>query len=250
MIETNETRNEQAAPRLLSPLKVLKASALELTKLPTVCAMAVMLACCYIFSLLTIPALGQALQIKFSFLIYALCGALYGPVPTMLLGVMDQLLIETLMRGNGFLLGYVLSFAFRGLLYGFALYHRTYSAKGLTVTRVALTKTADTALYCILLNTYLNYHYGFISAGSFSAAVTVRIGKNIVLLPLEIFLLCVFLGAMLRALPHVGGMPAVQTQKITKKQMAVIISLAVLGLGLLLAYLLIPSFREALKFGL
>lgn len=245
-MNNEKTDNE----RIVSPLKVLKASALELTKLPTVCVLAVMLAACYVFGMLTIPLLGQALQIKFSFLIYALCGALYGPVPTVLLGVMDQLLVETLMKGNGFLLGYVLSFAFRGLLFGALLYHRTLPRKGLSVGRVALTKAADTLFYNILLNTFLNYHYGFISAGSFAAAVTVRIGKNIVLLPLEIFLLCVFLGAMLRALPHVAGLPEVRTERITKKQIAVIVSLAVLGLGLLLAYLLIPSFREVLKFGL
>ncbi len=244
----NETKTENE--RLVNPFKVLKASALELTKLPTVCVLAVMLACCYVFGMLTIPLLGQALQIKFSFLIYALCGALYGPVPTALLGVMDQLLVETLMKGNGFLLGYVISFAFRGLLFGSLLYHRTLPQKGLSVGRVALTKAADTVFYNVLLNTYLNYHYGFISAGSFAAAVTVRVGKNIVLLPLEIFLLCVFLAAMLRALPHIGGLPEVKTEKITKKQTAVIISLAALGLGLLLAYLFIPSFREVLKFGL
>ena len=244
----NETKIDNE--RLVNPFKALKASALELTKLPTVCVLAVMLACCYVFGMLTIPLLGQALQIKFSFLIYALCGALYGPVPTLLLGVMDQLLVETLMKGNGFLLGYVISFAFRGLLFGSLLYHRALPKKGLSVGRVALTKAADTVFYNILLNTYLNYHYGFISAGSFAAAVTVRVGKNIVLLPLEIFLLCVFLAAMLRALPHIGGLPEVKTEKITKKQTAVIISLAALGLGLLLAYLFIPSFREVLKFGL
>ena len=76
----NETKTENE--RLVNPFKVLKASALELTKLPTVCVLAVMLACCYVFGMLTIPLLGQALQIKFSFLIYALCGALYNVCAT------------------------------------------------------------------------------------------------------------------------------------------------------------------------
>lgn len=242
--------NNVSAARLRSPWAVLKASASELTKLPTVCAMAIMLAACYVFGMLTIPLLGQALQIKFSFLIYALCGTLYGPVPAMLLGLCDQLLIETLLKGNGILFGYIISFAFRGVLYGSFLYYRTLSAKGMTVARLALVKTADTVVYNIVINTYLNYHYGFISAGSFAAAVGVRVGKNIVLLPLEIFLLCAFTHAMLRALPATGMTPRIESRAITGKQIAVIVALAVVGLALLLAYLLIPGFREVLSFGI
>lgn len=236
----------------LTPWKLVKLSALEMTELTTVCVMAVMLAACYIFGMLTIPMLGQALQIKFSFLIYSLSGILYGPVPTALLGVCDQIFVETLMKGNGFLPGYLVSFAIRGLIYGFFLYYpiALKGKKGVTVGRLGLLKLTDTLVNNIVMNTYLNFHYGFISAGSLSAAMAVRIGKNVILLPLEIFLLCIFMRAMLRALPRIGLMPHVECSEINGKQIVTLCILAALGIGLLAAYVAFPSFREVLKFGI
>lgn len=252
MISTKKKNriNALSSDGRLTPWKLLRLSALELTDLTTVCVMAIMIAACYVFGMLTIPLMGQALQIKFSFLIYSLSGVLYGPVPTMLLGVCDQLLVETLMKGNGVLLGYIISFAIRGLIYGFFLYYPTaMRKKGITVTRLGLLKLTDTVFNNIIMNTYLNFHYGFISAGSLSAAMTVRIGKNIILLPLEIFLLCIFMSAMLRALPKIGVMPEIKCSKITGKHIVALCILAVVGIGLLVAYISLPSFREVLKFG-
>lgn len=234
----------------LTPWKVIRLSALEMTDLVTVCVMAIMLAACYVFGMLTIPLMGQALQVKFSFLIYSVSGVLYGPVPTAILGVCDQIFVETLMKGNGILPGYIISFAIRGLIYGFFLYYPTAIKKGMSVPRFALLKATDTVFNNIVMNTYLNFHYGFISAGSLSAAMAVRIGKNIILLPLEVFLLCVFMSAMLRALPRIGVMPQIRCSKITGKHIIALCVLAAVGIGLLIAYIAIPSFREVLKFGL
>lgn len=238
--------------RRITPWGLLKLSALEMTNLTTVCVLAIMLALCAALGFLAIPVLGGALQIKFTFLVYALAGVMYGPVPCALLGICDQVLVETLLKGNTILPLFIVSFAVRGLIFGAFLYWPMLvkSGKGLTVTRLSLLKLTDTVVNNILINTYLLYHYKWINADSYSAAVTVRIGKNIVLLPFEIFMLALFLTAMLRVLPKIGMVREIKCEKIKAKQIIIIAVFAVIGAALLLVYLLCPQFREVLKFGI
>lgn len=236
----------------LNPWTLIKLSALELSNLTTVCVLAIMIALCAVLGFLAIPMLGNALQITFKFLIYALAGVMYGPIPCALLGVCDQVLVETLLKGNSVLPLFIVSFAIRGFIYGVFLYWPILARKKktLTITRLSILKLTDTVINNIIINTYVLYHYGFINGDSFSALLTVRIGKNIVLLPIEIFLLSVFLTAMLRILPKIGMLKEIKCEKIRAKQIIIIAVIAVIGVALLLIYLFCPQFREVLNFGI
>ena len=223
--------------------QIIKSSASEFKSIKSVATMAILLALCCAVGMLNIPILGGLLHIKFTFLIYALTGLLYGPVMGALLGIGDQLIAETLFKGNPILIGYVISFAFRGAIYGFALYHpllnKSESKHSFSYLRLAIVKVIDTIVNNIFFNTFLLWYYKFVVADSLWTLIIARVAKNVVLLPFEILLLAVFIRAMLVPLQQLSLIPKLECFKVKKIHIIMSLVAAVVGVAAVVVYILV-----------
>lgn len=226
---------------ILEPLsfrKMMVKSAKELKNVRSLVSGAMLIALCVALSMLKIPVLGGALHIKFTYLIYALSGLLYGPVMTAILGVGDQLIAETLLSGNAPLAGFIFSFALRGFFFGVVFYYPNFakSAEKFGFLRISVCKCVDTLVNNIIINTALLYRYKWITADSVYVAMLLRVAKNVVLLPFEILLLALFLRAIMPIMTRLKLLPPMGELKITKAQIALAIVLAAAGLAAVILY--------------
>ena len=222
----------------LSFSQMIKKSALEIKNVRSLVTCAMLIALCVALSLLKVPVLGGALHIKFTYLIYALSELLYGPVMTAILGVGDQLIAETLLAGNAPLFGFVFSFALRGFFFGLVFYHPNFArnSEKFGFLRISLSKSVDTLVNNIIINTALLWHYKWITADSLFVAMLARVAKNVVFLPFEILLLAVFLRAMIPIMTRLKLLPKMGEPKITKKQIILAVVLAAVGLAAVILY--------------
>lgn len=213
-------------------------SASEIKNVRSLVTCAMLIALCVALSLLKIPVLGGVLHIKFTYLIYALTGLLYGPVMTAILGVGDQIIAETLLAGNAPLFGFIFSFALRGFFFGLVFYYPNFArySEKFGFLRISLCKSADTLVNNIIINTALLYHYKWITADSVFVAMLARVAKNVVFLPFEMLLLAVFLRAMMPIMTKLKLLPPMGELKVTKMQIILAILLAALGLAAVIIY--------------
>ena len=108
----------------MSPLKSLKNSFLEFKKLQSLAVMAMMIALCVVLGIFAnIMMFGNAVKITFTFLPIAITGAMYGPVASLFVGVLGDILAMIFMPSGGPINpGITLCAALTGLIYGFFLY--------------------------------------------------------------------------------------------------------------------------------
>ncbi|MCL2095621.1 MAG: folate family ECF transporter S component [Oscillospiraceae bacterium] len=142
--------------------------------------------------MLIIP-LGPVLEIRFGFLFLASAAFIFGPVVGFSAGVLTNMLGFLLFSGGGtFNPLFDLNVGFSGILYALFLYKRNpesrYFAVWLAAARISV------SLICnIIINTRLLMLMGFIPSEGAAVITTVRLFKNITLLPVEIILMFIVL---------------------------------------------------------
>ncbi|MDR0947785.1 MAG: folate family ECF transporter S component [Ruminococcus sp.] len=163
--------------------------------------------------------IGDGIKFNFGFFPVALCGALFGPVWTMLLGVAGDL-IGCIVSGNAPLWQLTLTAGLQGLIYAILLYKQT--GKRLIIGAV-IARLLDTAVISLWLNTQILISVGFVS--NTAAGYTTRLIKAGIELPLYLVILIfvlprvidVYNRVVLRnksgAVPETGIEETVHTQK-------------------------------------
>lgn len=127
-----------------------------------------------------LPVMGGQ-RIYFSFLIYAMGAVLYGPLMGTAVGIVGDLVGAIFFPSGAFFIGYTITAAVSGFLYGFFFYRTK-----LTVFKLALGKLSVN----LLANSVLNSLWSAILAGNgFGILFIARLPKNLLMLPLEILLL-------------------------------------------------------------
>ena len=120
----------------MSPLKSLKNSFFELKKLQSLTIIAMLLALRVVLGLFanaTLPMFGNQIKFGASFLPIAVTGAMFGPVPGLLVGALGDVLSFIIAPTGTYIPGFTLSGALTGLIYGIFLYKNQ-----ITVPRVVL----------------------------------------------------------------------------------------------------------------
>ncbi len=133
--------------------------------------------------------LTPQLRIGFGFLTSAMAGMLFGPVVAMTAGAAMDFLGWVVNTGGGaYFPGFTLTAILAGLIWGLALYH-----KPLRWYRALAAK------FCIniFLNIFLNSFWLYLYYGKSFQLTTLplRIGKNLLMLPIEV-LLVMFVGGL------------------------------------------------------
>lgn len=151
-------------------------------------------------------------KINFAFIAIAVIGMLFGPTVGFLAGGVCDMVGYIAFPQGAFLPLYTAIACFQGLIYGYFLYYkrdnfsillsRKANGKITDITlplRVVLARLIDVVAINIILNTWANLHYKFISADSFSAAIIARVTKNVIELAIDLPLLIALLPAVLIA---------------------------------------------------
>lgn len=126
--------------------------------------------------------LTPQLRISLGFVALAMVGMLFGPITAMTAGAASDFVGWLLNNGGGaYFPGFTITAILAGLIWGVALYQ-----KPLRWYRVLAAKLTINVLLNILLNSFWLYlYYG----KAFQlATLPLRIGKNLLMLPLEVFL--------------------------------------------------------------
>lgn len=150
-----------------------------------VCAMAIVLQSMPIF------LLGPTLKIYFSFLVVSLGCMCYGPLVGMMVGgVIDSVGFLLSSFGEPYFPGYLITSMLSGLLYGLMLYRRKPTIPRIIVTRLIINYGSNVLLGSVWKS--MLYGKGYLYYA------TSGLVKNTIMLPIEVFLTWMVLGAAVR----------------------------------------------------
>lgn len=135
-------------------------------------------------------------KISFAFVPTMLCAIWLGPKWTVLINVLGDLIGATLFPSGAFFIGYTISTAISGLIYGLILYKKdenSYSDKQLIV-RILV----SSILVMIIVNMGLNTLWTSITTGkAFFALLGTRVLKQLIMVPVHVVVIF-FLEKVLR----------------------------------------------------
>ncbi|MEG0456734.1 MAG: folate family ECF transporter S component, partial [Oscillospiraceae bacterium] len=158
----------------LEKQNIFKKSLKELSNPLTLAICGLLIALTVAFNLLTIQV-TQSIFISFEFLPYAIVGYLFGPVPSMLFGLLCDVLGYFTNPMGAYFPGFTLIAIIHGFLWGCLIYN-----KRLEIIRISISKVVIQVVINIFLNTLcVSMLYGL----NFYILLGPRIIKNILLLP-------------------------------------------------------------------
>ncbi len=168
----------------MPPLKALRMSVFEMKKVQSLALIAMLLALRVVlgmFANATLPFFGNQVKFGASFLPIAVTGAMFGPVPGLLVGALGDVLSFMIAPMGAYIPGFTISGALTGLIYGFFLYKNQ-----ITVPRVAVAWGVN----MITVETFLAAFWFFIFMNPSYAT------------PYTTFLLTRFISVAVRAVPE------------------------------------------------
>lgn len=140
-----------------------------------------------------ITLIPQVLEIQFSTLAHAACAYIYGPIMAGIAGIFTDT-FKYLLNPSG---AYMPLFALNEFLTGF-IYGCFFYKKKITLTRAALARLVVVLLLNLTLTPlWLHLLYG----KAFLFYVQIRIVKNLLMYPIDVFLLYTVLKATQRSIP-------------------------------------------------
>lgn len=163
----------------------IKSSSTELKKLSNLTLIAMFMSMDVALNFLTLQ-ITSGLHISFGFLVTATVGMLFGPIPTMLFGFTTDILCYFINPKGAYFFGYTITAIVGAFIYALVLYK-----KEPTIKRCVKAKIYTTVICNILLNSL--WVSMLMGKNFFSLIFSVRIFKNILLFPLEVFLLFITL---------------------------------------------------------
>lgn len=174
-----------------------------------------------------IPIIPGVLQVSFSFIAISLCSFLTGPIMAIPCGIIVDV-VGALVNGYSFFFGYTLSAVLGAFIYGIFLYRSRLSFE-----RIALAR--------LTINIFVNVLLGSVwrvamSGGPYGYYVAIAGIKNLLLLPLEVFIITIFLRALLPSLKRLKLCDHSIELKVSKKKIIIFTAILILGTALLIYY--------------
>lgn len=123
------------------------------------------------------------LKVGFGFIASALIGYYFGPLKSMLVGLISDVVTNFLFPDGVFFWGFTLSAVVTGLIYGFLLYQ-----KKPTMSRLLLTTVIAVVIVNLILNTWW---VSILSQMSFQTLFWLRLGKELVFIPIQTTILVI-----------------------------------------------------------
>ena len=159
-----------------------KASAQEFKRVKSICIASMMTALNTLLGMFTVTLIPRILIISFSFLASASCAMFCGPLLSGCAGAIADILKHIVNPNGPFFIGYTLNEFLVGMLYGCFFYRREkISLRRCIVARFTVVLILN--LFLTPLWLYIMYNEAFF------AMVSARLLKNIVMFPIDTFLL-------------------------------------------------------------
>ncbi len=171
------------------------------------------------------------IQVSMSFLVISLCSMLTGPVLAIFCGLTVDL-IGAINSGYSFFAGYTLTAVLTAVVYALFLYRAQ-----ITFARIAISKF----LVNLFVNTLLGSVWRVMLSGGMSYQYYVMLAgiKNLVLFPLEVFLICAFFRALYKPLVQLRILSASSEIRYRRKDMVILCIGAAVGVVLLVLYVML-----------
>lgn len=198
---------------------------LRSTRALVICAL--LCAAAIIIEQFQLPIIPGVLEVSFSFVAISLCSFLTGPVIAIPCGIIVDV-VGAVIKGYSFFFGYTLSAVLGAVIYGLFLYRSR-----LSFSRVALSRLAVNLLVNVLLGSVWRV---CMSGGPYGYYLLISGIKNLLLLPLEVFIISVFLGAILPSLKKMRLCDPLAEIKLSKGKMIGFILIVAVGTALLVLY--------------
>lgn len=179
-----------------------------------------------------IPIIPGVLEVSFSFIAISLCSFLTGPVIAIPCGIIVDI-VGALINGYSFFFGYTLSAVLGAFIYGLFLYRTRLSFE-----RIALARLTINIFVNVLLGSVWRV---MMSGGPYGYYVAISGIKNLLLLPLEVFIMTVFLRALLPSLKRLKLCDPTLDLKVSGKRIIIFTAVLIIGSVLLVYYSLNKS---------
>ena len=183
---------------------------------------------------LKIP-IAADVNITFGFIVNALGSMVYGPVVAALSGAVSDTLGYLVAPSGVYFFPFIVLEMAGSFIFALFLY-----STDITPIRLILSKFCVNLFVNILLNEPIMVrYYQLFFTSAYQPFVLVRIVKNIVMLPIEAILLMIVFRAIIPALSRIGFTPPGKVElNYTKKHIALLIVLFVVGVASLTGYLI------------
>ncbi len=176
------------------------------------------------------------IQVSMSFLVISLCSMLTGPVLAIFCGLTVDL-VGAINSGYSFFAGYTLTAVLTAVIYALFLYRAQITFARIAVSKLCVNLFVNTLLgsvWRVMLSGGMSYPYYVMLAGI----------KNLVLFPLEVFLICAFFRALYKPLVQLRILSASAEIKYRRRDMLTLCIGAAVGVVLLVLYVM---FYDELK---
>jgi ECF transporter S component (folate family) len=170
---------------------MFKQSILELKKTQTIAILSILIAMNVLISSVYIPV-APGLRIYATFFVIAIAGVVGGPATAIFYGFICDILGVIIHPSGPFFIGYTITTMLSSMIYALFLYKQK-----ITIAKLLMAKLLVNLLCNVTLNSIWNY---ILFDKAFIYFVSKSIIKNIVLLPIEVFLLYVLFKLLLNTL--------------------------------------------------
>ena len=170
---------------------MFKESFLELKKTQTIAILSILIAMHVLISSVFIPV-APGLRIYATFFVIALAGVVAGPTTAIFYGFICDILGVIIHPSGPFFIGYTITTMMSSMIYALFLYKQK-----ITVVKLFSAKLIVNLFCNVFLNSIWNY---ILFDKAFIYFVSKSIVKNVLLLPIEVFLLYVVFKLMLKTL--------------------------------------------------
>lgn len=202
-------------------------AALECTNLRSLTIAALLCALAIVIEKFNIPLGNPSLQVSLAFPVIALCSMLTGPLLAIACGILVDL-IGIIGSGYPFFAGYTLTAVLTAVVFALFLYRARPSFTRILLARGIINLFINTLLGSVWRTAL--YH------GPYKVYALLAGVKNLALLPLEVFLLCIFLQALQTPLRQMNFLPP-ESETVYRKQSFILLAvLALVGAALLVPF--------------
>lgn len=187
--------------------------------------------------LIKIP-IAAGLNITFDCYVNALGSFVYGPVMALAVGAVSDTLGAIIAPSGPYFFPFIFTEMLSGFIFGLFFWRRTPTVGKTLASKFTVNFVCNIILTSVLMKWYYYVLYGVEKAEAYAIINLVRIVKNLVMFPIEAFLIVIVLNA---ALPVLRSQRIIssdaKTMKMEKKHYWIIGALLVLSVLLILFYI-------------
>ncbi|MEE0969126.1 MAG: folate family ECF transporter S component [Clostridia bacterium] len=210
----------------------LKSAAGEFRNVRSLVMAALLSAAAIVIEYFQVPIIPGVLEVSFSCVAISLCSFLTGPVVAIPCGIIVDT-VGAIIKGYSFFFGYTLSAVLGAVIYALFLYRSR-----LSFSRIVFARATVNIFVNVLLGSVWRLS---MSGGEYGYYVAISLIKNLLMLPLEVFMTVLFFEALMPSLKRMKLCSSEQRIRAEWWKIAILAAVLAAGTALLVIYSLNKS---------